>query len=50
MQSAAKLPLPYAKKRNCGNREDFARHCTGSYHFFIAVWRAKEAESGDGKD
>jgi alkyl hydroperoxide reductase subunit AhpC len=33
-----------AKKRNC-NRECPPRHCDGSYHFAIAVWRAKAAES-----
>src|SRR2546430_2235588 len=34
-----------AKKRNRGNRERRPRHCDGSYHFVIAVWSAKAAES-----
>jgi len=34
-----------AKKRNCGNHEHFARHCARSYHFVIALWRAKEHNS-----
>lgn len=30
----------------CGLHEEFrARHCIHSYHFVIAKWRAKEAES-----
>ena len=37
--------LPYANERNCDNRQCLARHCLRSYHFVIAVWRAKEAQS-----
>jgi hypothetical protein len=33
-----------AKKPNC-SREHGAHHCAHSYHFIIATWRAKEAES-----
>jgi hypothetical protein len=33
------------KKRNCGNHEHFARHCARSYHFVVALWRAKEYNS-----
>jgi hypothetical protein len=35
-----------AKTSNDGNRKRCGRrHCDGSYHFAIAVWRAKAAES-----
>ena len=30
---------------NCGNGERRTRHCAYSYHFVIAVWRAKRGES-----
>jgi hypothetical protein len=35
-----------AKKRNCGNYDSGPRHCARSYHFVIAVGRAKETQSG----
>jgi hypothetical protein len=34
-------------QRFFGNREPWrAPHCARQYHFVIAVWRAKEAQSG----
>ena len=32
-------------KRNRRNRERRPHHCARSYHFVVAVWRAKEADS-----
>jgi hypothetical protein len=33
------------RKSNCGNRERRTHHLDRSYHFVVAVWRAKAAES-----
>jgi hypothetical protein len=35
-----------AEKNKTAKREQHAHHCNSSYHFVVAVWRAKEAESG----
>ena len=42
------LPLRRCKESNRSNHERRPSHCNHSISFVVAVWRAKEAESGGG--
>jgi len=44
-RSMQRSAIKRRRKSNCGNRERRMHHLDRSYHFVIAVWRAKDAQS-----